>query len=189
MSSDRQADAFVRTILAQPDDATARLVFADWLDETGEPKNAAWARYIRARAAGVALPDGADVAARLTVPAATLVDFAESLFEFLPPKNLTVRLAGYTIPRALLEYMPESVARENLALPLRMRGCDLLLAMANPLDPDMIAKFEFILNRDVVSVRADPDDLSAAIRRHFGEYETESFDSCALAYPPDPPGP
>src|SRR5947207_2177705 len=32
-----QADAFLTAILERPDDATARLVFADWLDEHGEP--------------------------------------------------------------------------------------------------------------------------------------------------------
>jgi len=38
-----QAAGFVQAIRAEPDDATHRLVFADWLDERGDPR-AAWLR-------------------------------------------------------------------------------------------------------------------------------------------------
>src|SRR5687767_12482156 len=40
--------AFLRTILKNPGDAVAPLVFADWLDESGEPANLTWASFIRA---------------------------------------------------------------------------------------------------------------------------------------------
>lgn len=43
-----QQMAFVRAILDAPDDLTARLVFAAWLDERGDPRG----EYIRARAGG-----------------------------------------------------------------------------------------------------------------------------------------
>ncbi len=44
-------DAFIRTIREQPDDETARLVYADWLDDRSDPR----AEYLRAEAAWVAL--------------------------------------------------------------------------------------------------------------------------------------
>ena len=44
------ADAFVRRIIADPADPLPRLVFADWLEESGDPADAAWAHYLRARA-------------------------------------------------------------------------------------------------------------------------------------------
>jgi uncharacterized protein (TIGR02996 family) len=37
--------AFVRSILSAPDDDAPRLVFADWLEEHGRPKTAAWLRW------------------------------------------------------------------------------------------------------------------------------------------------
>lgn len=46
MSPDPEADAFVRSIFRQPDDTTARLVFADWLDEHSR---SAQAEFIRAQ--------------------------------------------------------------------------------------------------------------------------------------------
>lgn len=40
-----ERQAFIRAICEEPDEDTHRLVFADWLDENGEPN---WAEYIRA---------------------------------------------------------------------------------------------------------------------------------------------
>src|SRR3954452_16707488 len=37
-------DAFVQSVLAHPDDDAARLVFADWLDDPGQPERAAFIR-------------------------------------------------------------------------------------------------------------------------------------------------
>jgi uncharacterized protein (TIGR02996 family) len=45
LTSDREA--LFAAVLAAPDDDLPRLVFADWLDETGHPANAARAAYIR----------------------------------------------------------------------------------------------------------------------------------------------
>jgi type IV pilus assembly protein PilB len=47
MSSHPDADAFVSAILRNPAEVTTRLVFADWLEETGDPSNVAWAQFIR----------------------------------------------------------------------------------------------------------------------------------------------
>lgn len=40
-------DALLAAVLASPDDDVPRLVFADWLEETGHPADAARAHYIR----------------------------------------------------------------------------------------------------------------------------------------------
>lgn len=42
-----ERDLLLRTILENPADDAPRLVFADWLEETGEPANMAWAQFIR----------------------------------------------------------------------------------------------------------------------------------------------
>jgi uncharacterized protein (TIGR02996 family) len=44
--------AFIRALRERPDDETARLVYADWLDDRSDPR----AEYLRAEAAWVALP-------------------------------------------------------------------------------------------------------------------------------------
>src|SRR5690242_19351884 len=49
--------AFLDDILAHPDDDVPRLVYADWLDEHGEP---ARAEFIRVQVRLAALPEGAD---------------------------------------------------------------------------------------------------------------------------------
>src|SRR5271155_2098705 len=51
-------DALRQTILAQPDDDLARLVYADWLDENGQPDRAAFVRaQVRAAQAEPHSPD------------------------------------------------------------------------------------------------------------------------------------
>ncbi|MBY0461450.1 MAG: TIGR02996 domain-containing protein, partial [Gemmataceae bacterium] len=63
--SDRAA--LLKAILDDPDDDTARLVFADWLDEHGEGRRAA---YIRAQVAWAA-------AQRNDAPAADVADWVQ----------------------------------------------------------------------------------------------------------------
>jgi uncharacterized protein (TIGR02996 family) len=53
--SDREA--LIRGILETPDDDAPRLVFADWLEETGEPANVARAEFIRVQCAIAREPD------------------------------------------------------------------------------------------------------------------------------------
>ncbi len=55
MSDDR---AFLQDILDHPDDDAPRLVYADWLEETGEPGRAARAEFIRVQYALQGLPPG-----------------------------------------------------------------------------------------------------------------------------------
>src|SRR5262245_2948341 len=71
MSSD--AAAFLRLILADPDADGPRLVFADWLDEHGDP---ARAEFIRLQCAAARLPADDSRLAALRDRAAALLDRA-----------------------------------------------------------------------------------------------------------------
>ncbi len=51
-----QADAFLQAISEKPDDDTPRLVYADWLDEHGDP---ARAEFIRVQCQLARLPPDA----------------------------------------------------------------------------------------------------------------------------------
>ena len=50
-----QDDAFLAAILAAPDDDAPRLIYADWLDEQGQPERA---EFIRVQCTLARLPDG-----------------------------------------------------------------------------------------------------------------------------------
>jgi hypothetical protein len=86
-------------------------------------------------------------------------------------------LTALTVPPAVLELVPESVARENVLLPVWVEGAVLVVAVSDPADLDTLQKLRFILNRDVRPVLAVRDQIVAAINRHYGETETESVDS------------
>src|SRR3954453_16515505 len=200
MSAERNldADAFMRKYLEHPSDATARLVFADWLEETGAEHNAAWAHFIRLmieadrypvnsptrceleRHAGVY---AVQIRARLTVPAALFVGYPKSLLQLLPATNVTVNLVRFEIPRPIVEMMPESVARNDLVLPLDVQRRTMLLAAADPFGTDLAQKLEFILNRDIVLVGAEPDDVRGALDRHYAIPPIESVTEELVLFP------
>jgi uncharacterized protein (TIGR02996 family) len=196
MQKHPDADAFMRAYLAQPADAVSRLVFADWLDETGAPHNAAWARYIRLKIEADRYPaesaecrkrnrEADEVApairARLTIPAGRFVEQSEALLELLPGPNIEVRLGDLTISHAVLELLPESVARENLVFPLHhevdSRTRTFHIASATPGSAATADTLEFILNCRVILVRADPEEIREAIDRHYGTADWETFDT------------
>jgi uncharacterized protein (TIGR02996 family) len=191
MQKHPDADAFMRAYLAQPTDATSRLIFADWLEETGPAHNAAWAHYIRlqieadhhstdsrewrelTRQADEHAPH---IRAKLVLSAKLFVGYPKSLLQLLPGANITVRLSGFEVPRPVLEVMPESVARENLLLPLDLQGRTLLVAATDPHNVDTALKLEFILDLEIVLVRGKRDDVQQAINREYAGTETEWID-------------
>jgi uncharacterized protein (TIGR02996 family) len=190
-----EADAFMRNYLARPTDVTARLVFADWLEETCKPHNLAWAYYIRLRAeAERHSPDSPErreldrqadsyapkVRANLTIAVSLFVGYPKSLLQLLPAPNITVRLGHFEVPPRVYELVPESVARENVLVPLADQGRVVFIATAEPHNNDSAQRLEFILNRDVILVGAEEDDIEDAIDRHYGLTELESIDSPPL---------
>lgn len=84
-----------------------------------------------------------------------------------------VDLATYEIPIPILELVPEGVARENVVLPLGLQGGTLVMAMADPSDLDTLTKVQFILNRDIIPIRARRDALAEAIKRHYDRAELQ----------------
>jgi uncharacterized protein (TIGR02996 family) len=201
MQTHPDADAFMRSYLEQPTDATARLVFADWLEETGEAHNTAWAHYIRLKIEADHHEPGSperrelyrqadeyapQIRARLTISAKLFVGYPKSLLQLLPGPNITVRLNNFEVARPVLELVPESVARENFVLPLDAQWRTLLVAGTDPCDLGTVQKLEFILNRDVVFVRAAFPDILDAINREYGQTETESVDSALVAFADTP---
>jgi type IV pilus assembly protein PilB len=88
-----------------------------------------------------------------------------------------VDLAEMTIPPSVIELVPESVARENIVLPMAQENGALKIIMSDPTDFDTVQKLTFILNKDVQPVLAPREQIVEAINRHYGQTETESVDS------------
>jgi type IV pilus assembly protein PilB len=82
-----------------------------------------------------------------------------------------------TIPPSVIEMVPESVARENVIIPLSQDNGVLRVVISDPSDFDTIQKLQFILNKDIQPVLAAKEQIVEAINRHYGQTETESVDS------------
>jgi type IV pilus assembly protein PilB len=89
----------------------------------------------------------------------------------------SVDLTEVTIPPSVIELVPESVARENVILPLAQEDSTLKVIMSDPMDMDTIQKLQFILNKDIQPVLAPREQIIEAINRYYGQSETESVDS------------
>ena len=84
--------------------------------------------------------------------------------------------------RAVLELIPESVARENNVLPLAVTGRVIHIAAADPSDVMLRDKLSFILNRDIRLIEFPRADILRAIRRLYGQTRTESVDSMLVEF-------
>jgi type IV pilus assembly protein PilB len=88
-----------------------------------------------------------------------------------------IDLTEVTIPQAVIEMVPESVARENYVLPMAQENGALKIIISDPSDFDTLQKLQFILNKDIQPVLAPREQIVEAINRHYGQTETESVDS------------
>jgi type IV pilus assembly protein PilB len=88
-----------------------------------------------------------------------------------------INLTDVTIAAAVVELVPESVARENIVLPMAHENGALKIIMSDPSDFDTVQKLQFILNKDIQPVLAPREQIIEAINRHYGQTETESVDS------------
>lgn len=93
-----------------------------------------------------------------------------------------VDLSTVEIPKAVVELVPESVARENLILPLALEGSVLKIITSDPNNYETLQKLQFILNKDVQAVLAVREQIQDAINRNYGQTETESVDSMLVEF-------
>ena len=88
-----------------------------------------------------------------------------------------VNLEEVTIPPAVVELVPESVARENAILPLSEEDGELKVVASDPEDLETFEKLRFILNRRIEIALAPREAILEAINRHYGQTVGESADS------------
>ncbi len=127
-------------------------------------------------ARGIAMSQGVkvqDALARLNY--ANPLEIAQAMAEF---HNIPfIDLTDVEIPKAVIELVPESVARENVVIPLALEGNTLKLIVADPTNFEAFQKLQFILNKDIQPVLAVQEQITDAINRNYGQSETESMDS------------
>lgn len=169
------AAAFIRRILTAPRDSVARLVFADWLDETGVLTNALWAKYLRLRAEAdisssilreLLRDEAALVAphltAELTFSATLFVNDFPAYLDLLPGPNFTLDVRGFAVPRPVLNGVSFLTAMNLAGLPLGRSDGRTVVGMANPRHPEAVGPFESLLGA-IVPVRVEEQDLPLAI--------------------------
>ncbi|MGE0376948.1 MAG: GspE/PulE family protein, partial [Planctomycetaceae bacterium] len=93
-----------------------------------------------------------------------------------------VNLEELEISQSMVELVPESVARENIVIPVAEEGGRLKIAVEDPMNFDIMQKLQFILNRDIEMVMASKESILTAINRSYGQTETESVDSMLLEF-------
>ncbi len=93
-----------------------------------------------------------------------------------------VDLEHMEIPSAVVELVPESVARENLVMPVSLNNDRLMVASTDPMNLEVLDKLRFILNRDVEMAAASKESILSAVNRHYGQAETESVDSMMMEF-------
>src|SRR5439155_11260092 len=88
-----------------------------------------------------------------------------------------VNLQDVTVPPSVIEQVPESVARENVVLPMSLENGTMKVVVSDPTDFDLLQKLQFVLNKDIFPMLAPREQIVEAINRHHGQSETESVDS------------
>ncbi len=86
-------------------------------------------------------------------------------------------LANISVSKEIIATIPESVARENIVIPLRIDGDSLVIAIDDPMKFETIDKLRFLLNREIKCETADRAAILTAINSHYGRDESESVDS------------
>ncbi len=88
-----------------------------------------------------------------------------------------VNLSEVAISPTVVELVPESVARENVILPMAETDGELKVIVSDPDDYETFEKLRFILNRRVTPVLAPRESILEAINRYYGQTVGESADS------------
>ena len=90
-----------------------------------------------------------------------------------------VSLSEVEIPSNVIELVPESLARENIVMPLAQEAGSIKVIMHNPVDFETIDKLRFVLNREIEVALASKESILEAINKYYGgtSTETESVDS------------
>ena len=78
-----------------------------------------------------------------------------------------VNLKEVKIPAAVVELVPESIARENTIVPLAADDGQLTIVLSDPSEYELLDKLRFILNRRIDFALAPREAIESAINRYY----------------------
>ncbi len=84
-----------------------------------------------------------------------------------------VNLAKLQVTDALLDSLPEDVAREKSVFPYRLQGRSLYIATADPLDYEVLNTIGVSTGRNVEAVLTTRDDIQAAINKYYRKHNMD----------------
>ena len=87
-----------------------------------------------------------------------------------------VSIKDIAIPKETLKFISADQARMYGAIPLKTEGSTLHIAMANPLNTNMVEELRFVLSRDLHMVVADPAEIDQMVKQFYGEEGSETVD-------------
>jgi uncharacterized protein (TIGR02996 family) len=173
--------AFLRAILQNLDDEVPRLVFADWLEESGDLNKEIWAKYIRLKwqlrkESPIDDPSLQEELCqvqeqfryRLHLNAEEFARHLPVLTELIPGKQITLKLGTFNFER-MADYIPESVARELQVLPVYLKSNDLWVVIASSIPENQLKRIEYILNKTLLPVRAPRQQIEDAMNQIYCE--------------------
>ncbi len=76
-------------------------------------------------------------------------------------------LSAFSPPPELIQLVPSATARLHGAFPVNFDGQSLHLALLDPLDPQGLEDLRFALNREIIPVIADPEEIEALMDQHY----------------------
>jgi type IV pilus assembly protein PilB len=79
------------------------------------------------------------------------------------------------IPIYAVAAMPAALAREENVIPVALAGRMLTVAVADPMDFELIDKLRFVCNLQVETVTASANAIRCAVARSYGEASDTSF--------------
>lgn len=90
-----------------------------------------------------------------------------------------VELREVEIPASVIGKVPESLARENIVMPMAEGNGSIKVIMHDPMGFETIEKLRFVLNREIEVALAPREAIIEAINKYYGGTagETESVDS------------
>ncbi|MBU8870731.1 MAG: Flp pilus assembly complex ATPase component TadA [Gemmatimonadales bacterium] len=82
-----------------------------------------------------------------------------------------ITLGKRRIEKEILELLPPEFSENNRILPIGLKGNTIILAMANPLDLDIIDKVQQMTGSYIEVVHASDSDIGATLSTNFGSVE------------------
>ena len=84
-----------------------------------------------------------------------------------------VDLESYDIPSSVLQLIPEALCRERKVMPIGLAGKMLTVAMANPLDLELVDTLRFQTSLQIEVALASTRQLAVSVEKHFGLSESK----------------